>query len=300
MPSMPHDGPVELVRQCPGMTVDFVRAAGGIKLPSEVTAELAPTDMSAAVPVQYLADMVVLISSAKTGKPVLAVVIEPQLRDRETKRYSWPVYVTSARRVSRCPRAVLVVLCPDPAEAARCRRLIRTGHPGFDLAPIVIDSGSAPGASGRAGAGGSSTGPYLTVFAASMGAIDMAAEPGAQMVLSAIKDTGANDADRFRMTTVILKMTSEAARQTLEQVMKTKDDEKTFIERMVDEGEAKGKAEGEAKGKAEAVLKLLDRRGLAPSQAQRQKVTSCSDTAQLDVWFDRAITAATADEVFAG
>ena len=79
---MPHDGPVELVRQCPDMAVDFVRAVGGIKLPPEVTAELAPTDMSAAVPVQFLADMVVLISSAKTGKPVLAVVIEPQLRDR--------------------------------------------------------------------------------------------------------------------------------------------------------------------------------------------------------------------------
>ena len=44
-----------------------------------------------------------------------------------------------------------------------------------------------------------------------MGAIDMATEPGAQMVLGAIKDTGANDADRFRMTTVILKMASEAA-----------------------------------------------------------------------------------------
>jgi hypothetical protein len=290
---MPHDGPVELVRQCPDMAVDFVRAVGGIKLPSEVTAELAPTDMSAAVPVQFLADMVVLISSAKTGKPVLAVVIEPQLRDRETKRYSWPVYVTSARRVSKCPRAVLVVLCPDPAEAARCRRIIRTGHPGFDLAPIVIDSGTAPDASGRDGAGGS-TGPYLTVFAASMGAIDMATEPGAQMVLGAIKDTGANDADRFRMTTVILKMASDAARHILEKMMKTKGDEKTFIERMVDEGEAKG----EAKGKAEAVLKLLDRRGLAPSEDQRRKVTSCSDTAQLDVWFDRAITAATADEVF--
>lgn len=294
---MPHDGPVELVRQCPHMAVDFVRAVGGIKLPDEVTAELAPTDMSAAVPVQYLADMVVIISSAKTSKPVLAVVIEPQLRDRETKRYSWPVYVTTARRVTKCPRAVLVVLCPDLAEAAKCRRLIRTGHPGFDLAPVVIDSGSATGASGHGGAEGA-TGPYLTVFAASMGAIDMAAEPGAQMVLNAIKATGANDADRFRMVTVILKMASEAARQTLENMMKTKDDEKTFIERMVDEGEAKGKAEGEAKGKAEAVLKLLDQRGLAPSVEQRRKVTSGTDLAQLDVWFDRAITAATADEVF--
>ena len=79
------------------------------------------------------------------------MIIEPQLRDSETKRYSWPVYVTTARRVAKCPAAVLVVLCPDPAEAAKCRQLIRTGHPGFDLAPIVIDSGGPPG---RDGAGG--------------------------------------------------------------------------------------------------------------------------------------------------
>jgi hypothetical protein len=97
------------------------------------------------------------------------------------------------------------------------------------------------------------------------------------------------------MITVILKTASESARQTLEKMMKTKNDEKTFIERMIDDGKAEGKTEG----KAEAVLKLLDRRGLAPSEDQRQTVASCTDMAQLDVWFDRAITAATADEVFA-
>jgi hypothetical protein len=111
--------------------------------------------------VQYLADIVVLITDAATGKPVLAVIIEPQLRSSKTRRYSWPVYLTTARRVSKCPRAVLVVLCPDPAEARKCRTPIRTGHPGFDLVPMVIDSSAPPGAAGG--------GPYLTVFAASSG-----------------------------------------------------------------------------------------------------------------------------------
>ena len=39
----------------------------------------------------------------------------------------------------------VIVLCPDPTEAAKCRQLIRTGHPGFDLAPVVIDSSGPPG-----------------------------------------------------------------------------------------------------------------------------------------------------------
>jgi hypothetical protein len=216
------------------------------------------------------------------------VIIEPQLRDSETKRYSWPVYVTTARRVAKCPAAVLVVLCPDPAEAAKCRRLIRTGHPGFDLAPVVIDSGGPPG---RDGAGG----PYLTVFAASMGGIDMASEPGARRVLDAMASAEVSDTDRLRMTAIILRLASDAARQILEAMMTTSDYEKTFVERIHDEGIA----EGEAKGKAEAVLKLLVARHLAPSPEQRQRVTACTDPTQLDLWFDRAITASTAAEVFA-
>jgi hypothetical protein len=76
--------------------------------------------------------------------------------------------------------------------------------------------------------------------------------------------------------------------------MRTREYEKTFIERIHDEGIAEGKAEG----KAEAVLRLLDARGLTPSPEQRQRVSSSTDPALLDRWFDRAITAGTAAEVF--
>jgi hypothetical protein len=289
---MPHEGPLDLVRQHPEIAVEFAQGAG-IKLPGEIAVSLAPTDMSEVVPVQYLADMVVLISDAATSEPVLAVIIEPQLRDSETKRYSWPVYVTTARRIAKCPAAVLVVLCPDPAEAAKCRRLIRTGHPGFDLAPIVIDSGGPPG---RDGAGG----PYLTVFAASMGGIDMGSEPGARRVLDAMASAEVSDADRLRMTAIILRLASDAARQILEAMMTTSEYEKTFVERIHDQGIAEGEAKGKAEGKAEDVLKLLDARGLSLSKEQRQRVTSCTDPAQLDLWFERAITVTTVAEVFAG
>ena len=233
---------------------------------------------------QYLADMVVLISDAAAGEPALAVIIEPQMRDSETKRYGWPVYITTARRLARCPAAVLVVLCPDPAEAAKCRQVIRTGHPGFDLAPIVIDSGGPPGQDGTGS-------PYLTVFAASMGGIDMEFEAGARRVLDAMASVEVSDADRLRMTAIMLRLASDAARQILEAMMTTSEYEKTFVERIHDQGITQGKAE--------AVLKLLDARHLAPSREQRQRVTSCTDSAQLNLWFDRAITAGTAAEVFA-
>jgi hypothetical protein len=177
---MPHEGPLDLVREHPEIAVELIRGTAGVKLPGQLAVSLAPTDMSAVVPVQYLADIVVLIRDTATGRPALAVIIEPQLRDSKTY--------------------------------------------------------------------------------------------------------------------------SDAARQILEAMMTTSEYEKTFVERIHDqgiaEGEARGEAKGKAEGKAEAVLRLLDARGLAPSKEQRQRVASSTDPAQLDLWFDRAITASTAAEVF--
>jgi hypothetical protein len=56
---------------------------------------------------------------------------------------------------------------------------------------------------------------------------------------------------------------------------------------------------GMAQGKAEDVLRLLDRRGIAVSEVDRRRVVECDDLDSLNAWFDRAITAETADEVFA-
>src|SRR6202012_952497 len=70
MPSIMHEGPLDLVRQHPEIAVELIHGTDGIELPGKVTVSLAPTDMSAVVPVQFLADMVVLLSDEATGEPV--------------------------------------------------------------------------------------------------------------------------------------------------------------------------------------------------------------------------------------
>ena len=81
--------------------------------------------------------------------------------------------------------------------------------------------------------------------------------------------------------------------------MQTSEYEKTFVERIHDEGIAEGEAKGEVKGEAKALLMLLDKRMLTLSVAQRDRIRTCADAAQLDLWFDRAVTAGSAAEVFA-
>lgn len=290
MPSVQHEAPLELIRQCPTVAAELVQAITGSDdglLPEKFKVSLGPTDFSDVVPVTFLADSVVVVSDDGTGEPLLAIIVEPQGRDNLTKKFSWPVYVTVARRVLQCQHAFLLVICPDPAEAAKCREVIRSGHPGFDLAPAVIDPRTMPGADGAS--------PYLTVFAACMGTIDMTGEDGARHVLTAIRDTGAADADRNRLTAIILNLASNAARQTLEAMMSaTEWTTHPFIENFKKEGRQAGIAEA----KAEDVLKLIDARGIKVTKEQRTEVTESTDLAQLDKWFDRALTAEKATDIF--
>ena len=59
-------------------------------------------------------------------------------------------------------------------------------------------------------------------------------------------------------------------------------------------GEARGEVRGEARGEARSILRLLANRGIAVSDAVREKILACTDIATLDAWFDRAGVVSTA------
>jgi flagellar biosynthesis/type III secretory pathway protein FliH len=143
----------------------------------------------------------------------------------------------------------------------------------------------------------------------------MAEEDGARHVLAAINGSGAPDADLNRLTAIILNLASDAARQALEALMTTTEwTTHPFIESFKKEGIEVGRQEGIEKGlqkglqaglqkgrvkaKAEGVLKIIDARGVEVTKEQRKEVDDCTDLTQLDRWFDRALTAKTAADIF--
>jgi hypothetical protein len=306
MPSIQHEGLVELVRQHPPLGVELLRHVGIFALPAEVTAVLGSEDMSDVTPrsngrdkrkpkpQKYTADSVVIVADAVSGERLIAVVVEPQGQASEDKDQSWPVYATTARKANKCARAVLVVACWDPAEADKCRRIIATGHPGLVFVPIVIDRDTAPSLVDAS--------PYLVLFNAIIGAVDVDTEEGRALVVGAITATGAEGA-RFRsLCDIILGIApSDAAHEHLEELMGI-----TYKSKFVDgwyqqgraAGEADGIAQGEAKRGAADILRILESRGLSPTRAQRELIESCDDLGQLDTWFDRALTATTLAMVF--
>ncbi|MFE2294188.1 hypothetical protein [Streptomyces sp. NPDC059452] len=59
-----------------------------------------------------------------------------------------------------------------------------------------------------------------------------------------------------------------------------------------------GRDEGRVAGRVEDILRILEVRGVAVPEDARQRITACTDLPVLDVWFERAVTAMTADAVF--
>jgi hypothetical protein len=118
----------------------------------------------------------------------------------------------------------------------------------------------------------------LILFLACLPALDMETPTGARQVLAAIRDTGASHAERRRLTAIILKRASGAARQTLEAMMSTAEWKDDFIESYVqigvEQGREQGLEHGAANAKAQDVLKVMDARGLRATPEQLAKVAA--------------------------
>jgi len=117
-----HEAPLELVRQCPGVAVDLLRAMTDVPLPADLEADLGPTSLNAVVPAEFTADAVVVVTDRATKIPALLIVVEPQGRDDRTKAYSWPAYLAIVRERSSARRRSCSWSAPTrtrPTSAAR-------------------------------------------------------------------------------------------------------------------------------------------------------------------------------------
>lgn len=117
------------------MAAELLADTFDLELPDFHQARLASGDLPELVPTEYRADAVVVLG--KGDDPVLAVVVEVQLRRDQRKRFSWPVYLTSLRARLGCP-TVLMTISLSHAIATWCAMPISLGHPGLVLTPLVL------------------------------------------------------------------------------------------------------------------------------------------------------------------
>jgi hypothetical protein len=167
--------------------------------------------------------------------------------------------------------------------------------PGAHLEPIVVGPSDIPAIEDGDAARRE---PELAILSAFTHAQNPDTELAARVAFAAL--TACLDLDNEKALSyadVVRALLSQAAQAALEAIMQAsqRDYQSEFARRYV----AEGKVEGKAEGKAEAVLRVLSRRGLEVTDAQRASVLACADVGTLERWLDRAIVAQSADELFA-
>ena len=71
-----------------------------------------------------------------------------------------------------------------------------------------------------------------------------------------------------------------------------------LAEQTREEGREEGREQGRILGRAEMVIEVLEWRGIPVPDTVRERVTSCTDRAQLKIWGERALHVTEAEDLF--
>lgn len=299
MPSALHEALLLLFRNQPTLAVGLLRDPLGVELPAFTEATIESGELSQIVPPGFQVDLVLLL---RHGRPVLAIVVEVQLRRDDDKRFTWPLYAASIRARHRCDVTLLVV-APDPAVAAWCQTPIVMGHAGWVLNPHVLSRAAVPVVTDETDARND---PELAVLSAIAHA---GTAQAADVALAALGAAAPLDEERAKLyADLVLQALPQAARRMLEALMEARkyeyqsDFAKKYLNQGIAEGtatgKAEGKAEGQAQGKAEALELFLTSRGIVIDADALMKIRACRDLGQLDAWLRRAGVATTVADLF--
>jgi flagellar biosynthesis/type III secretory pathway protein FliH len=217
----------------------FSEVAIEVAIDDVASAEVASVDLSQAVSTEYRADSVTLLRDGR-GDPVLAVVVEVQLRIDPRKARTWPVYVTTARANLDCP-VVLLVLAPSASVAEWARSSIPIGHPGFQLRPLVISENDVPRILDRARAERS---PELAVLSAISHRSREVAEVAIAALLQLPEDESRLYFDAILEALPASDLSALEARLSYEY-------QSAFARKYIAMGRAEGRNEGRAEGRNE-------------------------------------------------
>jgi hypothetical protein len=286
VPSQLHEVLIRFFHNRPQLAPLLLDEVLHIPLPAYSEVKVQSASFTDIVPAEYRADLVVLLVH---GKPVLGIIVEVQLDHDDDKRYSWPVYVAGLRARFQCECCVLVVT-PSSATARWASKPIVLG-PGGHWAPLVLGPEGVPVVTDSHRARQFPELAVLSVIAHGQGDVQTAVNI-AQVAAAAAADLDSdNQALYFDLIESAL---GEAARKAFEMLPETYQFQGPSYLR----GRAEGKAEGKAEGEAKSVLAVLEARGVAITEMQRQKILQCTDGDLLNAWVRKAVTLTDVTELF--
>ena len=213
----------------------------------------------------------------------MLVLVDIQLRVAKGKLRSWPLYQAAARAEFDCSACVLVVALEEHI-ARWARTPIPLGPGGSVFRAIVFGPSDVPHHFDH------STPELSLLSALAHGKTDPATLDAAITAIAPLDDAQRSKAYMDELRYHI----GKAFDRALERLMATTE------HKYLSDWARKYYDEGEAKGLRTAITALLSARRLPLSDGGRASIAACSDIATLTRWHERAVTASTEAEIFAG
>ncbi|MEZ4224593.1 MAG: hypothetical protein R3B13_26825 [Polyangiaceae bacterium] len=283
MPSLLHEGLLALIRERPEFAADLLREVLRVEVPEFTEARIAEATLTELIPAEYRADLVVLLVN---DKPVFGVVHEAQLEPKPRKRFTWPVYATALRARFECDVAVVVVTVDDATARWASEPILLGGQSVY--VPYVIGPRGVPLVTDEEHAKRDPELAVLSVMAHGRGEESVAVAAAR----AAIAGIAGIDEDRWVLYSSLIESSlSDAARKAFEMLPKA--------HQFFSESQRKSFDRGRVQSQARAIIRVLSRRNLAVFAEQRERIESCTDLETLDRWLDRAVTAASTEDIFA-
>ncbi len=287
MPSLEHNGFVDMFRENPSLAPRFLVTLFRLDLPHYTSVAVVESALDQLIPVEFRADLVLELRDA-SGAIVLAIVLEVQREKDPDKKFSWLVYVAVVRARKRCPTIVLVV-SPDADVAAWAMEPIDSGLGRGSCSPLVLGPAIVPRVTDEALA---EQEPELALLSA----VAHGNGPNGLDVLQAFSHA-LDRLDRelaaayFQIVYTALRepMRNALEAMVMERQAETKATFPPLMQKLIDGGELNG-----ARG---MLLRLVARAGITLSDDDRARVQACTDLATLDRWVDNVRDAKTAADV---
>lgn len=266
----------------------------GLSLPTPDTVSIISGDVTEFRPMERRIDTLMRCETAE-GDAYL-VLVESQRAVDEDKKYTWTYYLAYLADKYRLP-VLLLVICHDHRVARWAAQPFKHGAGAYAAltlravvvgphnVPVIVDEEVARDyvpltvLSALTHAKDADIGAILTTLAAALRKMDDRQEA---YDLAEITGVGLANTQAEEIWRKMMAIDTSWYRSAFSQQLR-----------------AEGRAEGIVEERTHKLLRVLDSRGVPITDEQRNRLADCTDLEQLDEWFDRALTATTADEVFA-
>ncbi|MEV8284284.1 hypothetical protein [Streptomyces niveus] len=287
MVSSPHEAMHRIFQEYPGL-FSRVSEVLGVAFSPPTSVAVLPTDLTESRPVERRVDTLLRLDTEHEEPLLLAV--ESQGKKDPDKPASWTYYLSYLYAKYKTP-PVLLVVCQDRATAEWAARPVHIGPKqwaSLTLRPLVAGPHNMPLITNAADA-------RKDLALATLSAITHADDPDIGAILKSLSAALREAPESLAGPLVELTAQGLGKRPAAEQWRNLVAVDLSFYTSPLSE---EIRDEGRAQQAARMLLLALERRGVAVSDEARERITSCDDVDLLEQWHGRAITAASAEEIF--